>query len=1189
MKLSVIVPSYNVSNYLEECIESIVQQEISSMEVLIINDGSTDNTLEIAYRLEQKYDQVKVINQKNGGLGNARNTGIAHSVGEYITFVDSDDVIEQNAYTHMLNTIENSGSDFVIGNVVRFNSTRTYASVLHKKVFFKDLIGVNIHTNPELLYDTTAWNKIFRRSFWDKYQFRFPEGMLYEDIPVTIPAHALADNVDVLTQVVYRWRARDAGDNSITQQKEKIENFIDRTKAIDMVKEAFAKYNVSNDLKDAFDYKNLSMDFPLYLGYMLEVEKEYQIAVNKYVKDYLKGVSSHIFMQLSVLWRIKYRLIMLDRFDDFLKVIRNDKLKLNRKKPIKTSEGLTFDYQFIDVLSREERMATTEFSPVIWIENSYWEKDVFKVSGVTYLRMLSSNKRNTSKCRVFLKGENSEEIISINNNLKLLFRPDVTLKRGVDINSRIPFKRLHNYNYSGYEVEISMKKVLPLMNENEQYQLLFEYQNSGIIQEYAIQAPLPGYKTKPNYKIVNDTIVAPTYNASWELNFTKSSLKNSISDVSINDGRISLSGQSLSNRDSLVMICKDLETQMEFTLPVKKEGSFFKAEITSQIIDEILNISDYNGKDLNWEFYFEESTPLMRAEESSYESYPYQEHQITIIGTQSGKFRLRFGEVLPIVQDMTNANNQLTFTFSIPNNFFENAQTWSVLLMGEEEIHLAPKVIDRNQNCSIIESTISLSETFNDKVYTLVIEKTGDFQVKRRIFDYGENDLDSSIDESVNDETNNTDRKTYGKLSNIERLPIYLFNFGVDKLLVKNQGTKYELYHPFGKYYLKFKRSSYWDKLDDGPRRQEVVRRVFYPLWRKLPILKNVCVLESFWGREFSDNPKAIYDYLNQQKPNMKYIIPLQDTLSNIDINNSNTEVVKLNSWKYLYYLARAKYFFNNVNFPDYYHKRKNAVEVQTMHGTPLKKLGLDNPGEIPDHQVQKFIEKCERWDYLTIPSDYVGEIAQSAYRFNKQLLKTGYPRNDSLFNYSEELRLSILNSYQLPKDKKIILYAPTWRVKGKFSMPIDLQQLKESLGDEYIIVIKLHHYMIQNFSLDGVEDFAFVFGKNSIISDFYKVADLLITDYSSVMFDFALLNKPMLFFTYDYDNYKNNLRDLYFDFKEEAPGPLLVNTEEIIAEIKNIDTFMQKYQKSIQAFNKKFVQYDKGHATEELIKRIMD
>ena len=96
--------------------------------------------------------------------------------------------------------------------------------------------------------------------------------------------------------------------------------------------------------------------------------------------------------------------------------------------------------------------------------------------------------------------------------------------------------------------------------------------------------------------------------------------------------------------------------------------------------------------------------------------------------------------------------------------------------------------------------------------------------------------------------------------------------------------------------------------------------------------------------------------------------------------------------------------------------------------------------------------------------------------------------------------------------------------------MPIDLQQLKESLGDEYIIVIKLHHYMIQNFSLDGVEDFAFVFGKKIVLLVIsIKVADLLITDYSSVMFDFALLNKPMLFFTYDYDNYKNNLRDLYF------------------------------------------------------------
>src|SRR5699024_8948001 len=193
-----------------------------------------------------------------------------------------------------------------------------------------------------------------------------------------------------------------------------------------------------------------------------------------------------------------------------------------------------------------------------------------------------------------------------------------------------------------------------------------------------------------------------------------------------------------------------------------------------------------------------------------------------------------------------------------------------------------------------------------------------------------------------------------------------------------------------------------------------------------------------------------------------------------------------------------------------------------------------------------------------------------------------------SLFHFDDRIKNELLKKYNLPKNKKIILYAPTWRVKGKFSMPMDLLRMKEELGNEYVLIIKLHHYMVQNFSLVELEDFAYVFGKNSQISDFYKLADLLITDYSSVMFDYAILKKPMIFFTYDYENYKNNLRELYFDFKEEAPGPMVETTGNLIEEIKDIASFKVKYSDKIQNFNEKFVQYDTGEASKSLAEKII-
>lgn len=427
IKLSVIVPVYNVSNYLEECLNSILNQKIEDMEIIVVDDGSTDNSLEIAERYEEQYSEVKVIAQKNGGLGNARNTGMKFAKGQYLTFVDSDDIIPQNAYSHMMKKIEVSQSDFVIGNVVRFNSTKTYASVLHKRVFKEDLTRVNIKTHPELIYDTTAWNKIFRKSFWEKHQFKFPEGMLYEDIPVTIPAHTLAEHVDVVTKVTYKWRSRDSGDSSITQQREDISNFRDRVKAIEMVRDFFLENNIESDIINDFDLKNLSMDFPIYMKYMTDVTKDYQNLFFKYIGNYMNNVSQDVYMELTVLQRLKYKLIQHKRYRDFLTLLKNDKKSKNALLPVKYNNGLSFNYDFIDILSKEERMASTEFIPVSWVEKAYWKDSNLRVEGVFYLKGLSMAKKNSIKVTPFLISKNTNKKVSINNKVKSVFRPDVTL------------------------------------------------------------------------------------------------------------------------------------------------------------------------------------------------------------------------------------------------------------------------------------------------------------------------------------------------------------------------------------------------------------------------------------------------------------------------------------------------------------------------------------------------------------------------------------------------------------------------------------------------------------------------------------------------------------------------------------------------------------------------------------------
>ena len=233
-RLSVVVPFYGVEDYLAECLESLRQQTMPDMQIVLVDDGSPDNSIDIANDFAARDSRFEVIRQENAGLGPARNTGQAHAVGDYLTFVDSDDIVPLRAYEMMLESLDRTGSSFAIGNARRFSRTSgVRQSWAHSRPCAKSLTATHILERPILTYDRMVWNKVYRRDFYEEFGYAFP-AIRYEDWPVTMKAHLQAMTVDVLNAPTYYWRERESGD-SITQQVFKYDNLLDRVVSAEMV------------------------------------------------------------------------------------------------------------------------------------------------------------------------------------------------------------------------------------------------------------------------------------------------------------------------------------------------------------------------------------------------------------------------------------------------------------------------------------------------------------------------------------------------------------------------------------------------------------------------------------------------------------------------------------------------------------------------------------------------------------------------------------------------------------------------------------------------------------------------------------------------------------------------------------------------------------------------------------------
>ncbi|MFB6498746.1 CDP-glycerol glycerophosphotransferase family protein [Bacillus haynesii] len=380
------------------------------------------------------------------------------------------------------------------------------------------------------------------------------------------------------------------------------------------------------------------------------------------------------------------------------------------------------------------------------------------------------------------------------------------------------------------------------------------------------------------------------------------------------------------------------------------------------------------------------------------------------------------------------------------------------------------------------------------------------------------------------------------------------------------------------------------------------VKKAYYftfGLAGKLPVKKKTVIFESFAGKQYSCNPRAIYEYMKENNPEYQLYWSVNPEYTGI-FKEKGIPYIKRFTLKWLFAMARAEYWVVNSRLPLWIPKPKHTTYLQTWHGTPLKRLAVDMdevhmPGTNTEKYKKNFTMEASKWDYLISPNAYSTEIFARAFQFNKTMIESGYPRNDFLHtdNNPKTVR-GLKEKMQLPSDKKVIIYAPTWRDdqfykkgKYKFDLDLDLNKLREEIGDDYVIVLRMHYLVAENFDLEPYKGFAYDFSSYEDIRELYMVTDLLITDYSSVFFDFANLKRPMIFFVPDIETYRDKLRGFYFDFETEAPGPLVKTTDEVIEKVRETETMDYRLPAIFEPFYEKFCYLESGRSSEKVVKTV--
>ncbi|MDT0275107.1 CDP-glycerol glycerophosphotransferase family protein [Blastococcus goldschmidtiae] len=347
-------------------------------------------------------------------------------------------------------------------------------------------------------------------------------------------------------------------------------------------------------------------------------------------------------------------------------------------------------------------------------------------------------------------------------------------------------------------------------------------------------------------------------------------------------------------------------------------------------------------------------------------------------------------------------------------------------------------------------------------------------------------------------------------------------------------------------------------------------------------------VYNSFLG-QYSDNPRAIYERLFDVEAGHAHVWLRGEGHDHAFPEGVDT--VALGTPDSVAALEAADVVVSNICLEPPWTKRPEAVYLQTWHGTPLKLIHYDEPSVGPDDD-ERLGRDVARWDCLLSPNRASTARLRSAFRFGGRVVETGYPRNDVLVAGDRDLRRAAVRArLGLDDGTRAVLYAPTWRDDERDALDVplglDVDSFVAGMGEGCSLLVRTHYYMAGRTSWQERPGVLDVSGYPDI-RDLYLAADVLVTDYSSVMFDFAVTGKPMVFYAYDLAHYRDSLRGFYFDLLAEAPGPVVESLPALLDALSRPDAMRVRYGDRYDRFRERYCHLDDGRATDRAIELLV-
>lgn len=1161
--VTIVVPMYNVAEYLSTTLASIVDQSYGNLEILLVNDGSQDDTAAIARQWARFDRRIRVISQENRGLGGARNTGIANATGKYITFADSDDSLYKNSIETMVRSLESSKSDMAIGAMVRRNAGKIWMPHWVRRVHASDRIGVNLADAPDILPDVFACNKLYRRDFFDEVIGEFPTGILYEDQEPSLAAYLGADKFDILAEPVYIWEIRADG-SSLSQQKARMRDLTDRLGVVKRMA-AMIKEDTPSHVRDAFYSKAFELDLWQYIEQVPRVDREYFVTLCDGISELVSMSGGGFWSQIPTYHRLLTHYAAEHDYDSIMTVLAGRQEEgfgghlelsgegwlcekptyLRNLKVVPEDRFFRIDPSSLDV--------NGSVSGVKWVSDHV-------VEITCRATVLSDFDSGASQVAAFsLVNDATGQVVPLQSErFTDPFMVESVRAAAVDAST------------TGYILHIDTSDLR--CDPGEQWQLTAHV----TIGEYVVSGPLLGIQDDRGAAVLGfaewdghkKVVIAHSQYAGLVLRRAEPQCV--ADDVKLDGRNLSFVAKVLNGKRIAVVEVRNPRTGQVAVAQPSGFNRFGDAEFNIMIPlpPERWRVPSNQRWDVKVRFTDRRSARLLMTE--SRFSFDARSSGIASLILDCNSYGyLRLSELPCRIEcDSISIDTNLgTLTFSGRAQLSHGSVAGNMVLSNDAgEVHASSTEWDSEQRRFTAVFSLSVDDWYKRNVSV----RHGSYSLRCSISapcDPSKAHVqwvtirDQDVSELPWRGQASQTRVTVTRTRNAKSVWVAMQNpFEVEELGVYNR--------------VRMKRASLERSARTG--------------------LEDSVVFETYHGKRVSDSPLSLFNRLQDEHPHLKLYWSVSST--EVSVPPGATRVVQMtNEWFDV--VHRAKYLVNNSNFPGPFRKQPGQKYLQTWHGTPMKKIAEDMPpGNLSMGYRLTMRREAKFWDLLMAQNDFAAEVLPRAFWYSGDTLNVGYPRNDILRHPdSRERSAFVRERLGIRAGAKVVLYAPTFRDTKKkagayeLDTELDFDLLSARLPADTTVLLRGHSNTLGGRTQD-LPDTVIDVTDYGEISELFLATDVLVTDYSSMMFDFVVTEKPMLFFVPDLEEYESSTRGFYLRFTDICPGPMYSSTIELAEGIVQALEEPQRFRtESYMSFASRFAPRDDGGATERLVEELAD